>query len=167
MMSAQPNLADLRAAFSQALGVDAPIPEPALKAIAADPTYARRLFAARGAPQMLALMLDYPPEITRPPTIAAVVAGAASALAKWTQSGFAVVDEARLLRRLSACRTCPQLVEAASMLHRLAGVGTRDDRVCHLCGCTVERKARLPHENCPAPDPRDGTLSRWGENIAG
>lgn len=35
--------------------------------------------------------------------------------------------------------------------------------ICGLCGCVAAKKARLPHEACPGPDPRDPTQTRWGE----
>jgi hypothetical protein len=162
-MPAEPSLTDLRRAYAEALGLDEPIPEPALEAIAADPTYARRLFACRGSSQMLGLMLSRPPEVAQMPSVSAMAATAGAALVRWTQSGFTVVDDVQLSRRLSACSACPNLVAPASTLQKLVSVGTRDDRICRLCGCPVERKARLPHESCPAPDSDDPSLNRWGE----
>ena len=162
-MALEPTLTELRSAYGEALGLDQPIPEPALKAIAVDATYARRLFASRGASQMLALMLDRPPEITHAPSVAAMAASAASALARWTQSGFAVVDDVQLARRLGACHACPYLADPASLLQKMATIGSDNGKVCQLCGCPIERKTRLPSEACPAPDPANATLNRWGE----
>jgi hypothetical protein len=162
-MMADPSLPDLCHAYGQALGLDEPIPEPALRAIVADPTYARRLFACRNAPQMLALVLNYPPEAPPSPSIGTLAAHAAAALARWTRSGFATVDEAQVARRLAACRACPHLAGPGSALQILASTGTDEKRVCTLCGCGVERKARMATEKCPAPHPGNPALDRWGE----
>jgi hypothetical protein len=159
----EPSLADLRHAYAHALGLDEPIPEPALRAIVADPTYARRLFACRNAPQMMALVLNYPPEVPQSPGIGTLAASAAAALARWTRSGFATVDEAQLTRRLAACQACPHLAGPHSTLQKLANLRMAEKRVCKLCGCGVESKARMATEKCPAPHPGDDALSRWGE----
>lgn len=162
-MTIEQNAEALRRSYADLLGLDAPIPEPALWAIADDPTYARRLFACRSAPQVMSLMLDHPPQVSHAQANSDLVTTAATALARWAASGFATVDENQIAARLSACQACPHLTAARSPLQKLAGLAAPDSRICALCGCNVARKTRLATEHCPDQHPDHANLTRWGE----
>lgn len=105
---------------------------------------------------------------------AELAGGGLRELWKWAKTSFEPVDAATLHRRLEACRRCPEYVAApAALLHRLvergislAGEGIDDPRVCAHCGCFMAVKARLGSASCPAADPSDPSLTRWGEPCA-
>ena len=78
----------------------------------------------------------------------------AKSLAAWGATGFTHVDEAAFSRRVSACRSCPHAKQAPETLaYRLAGAGKADPSMCGLCGCPIQRKARMSTESCPGEHP--------------
>lgn len=159
------NVLALCQSFAELLGIDEAIPEDVLRAIADDPAYARRLFACRGSSEMLKMMLAHPPSIEAEATASPgrMIVNAAAALARWSGAGFARVSPERVEHRLAACRACPHLALPRGALQRLAGTAASDGRICALCGCVVSRKVSMATEQCPARDPEDATLTRWGE----
>jgi hypothetical protein len=155
----------LRREYAQLLGVEEPISEAVLWAMAEDPSYARRLFACRSAPQVMTLMLQNPPAPARAQSAAELIATASTALARWAGAGFAVLAEDEIERRLDACLACPNLSAPRSVLQKLAGLAAADGRVCGLCGCNVARKARMSTERCPGAAPDDASVNRWGQPL--
>jgi hypothetical protein len=173
-------VARTRAELAQWLGVEA-IPHAALVAALVHPGYRRRLDAARGSRTAVEALLARAPRL---PESAATMAGigpeeaagsadhgtrvllsrATLAVVRWGASGFAVSDEETRARRLAACAACPHLADAPERgVHRATRRLKAAAKVCGLCGCAVEAKVRLASEACPAADPADPALTRWGE----
>jgi len=61
----------------------------------------------------------------------------AASMARFAASGFKTVDEPLYQLRMSHCRSCEY----------------RKDSQCSLCRCFIDKKAWLPHEDCP--------IGRW------
>jgi hypothetical protein len=57
----------------------------------------------------------------------------ATSMAKWAASGFQTAPQEVYDARLAAC----------------AGCKYHEPPRCTLCGCFTEKKAWLPHEDCP------------------
>jgi hypothetical protein len=96
------------------------------------------------------------------PASAVLAVRAAGALVRWGQAGFRRVDAETFESRRSACLQCPHLRSPGNQLaYKVMADPVK--RVCGLCGCCVERKARLRTEECPAPHPSEPALTRWGE----
>jgi hypothetical protein len=93
-------------------------------------------------------------------------AKASGALVKWAKAGFTEVDKLVYNKRIAACAVCPHLrkpsAKAVYLVSKLAG---GKQAVCGLCGCVASRKAKLPSETCPAKDPLNPEINRWGEPI--
>lgn len=157
-----------RAELGAILGLEAPVEERVLVAAVNHPSYASNLLVARGAPDMLAMLLASPPAPSPqpPPTTADLLRHGAEALARWAATGFTTVDPETKRRRLEACEACPHLKSPASqhaLLRSLAGTAAGRRNVCSLCGCPVPRKASMASETCPAPHPTEPGLNRWSE----
>lgn len=89
---------------------------------------------------------------------------ASRSLLRWAAGSFKLVDDEQYERRISACNACEHLrVPAGNLVHKLLRAADPASKVCGLCGCVTAKKARLPHESCPASDPSDPALTRWGE----
>lgn len=73
------------------------------------------------------------------PNFVGMAVSAALAMARFTASGFKTVPAPTHEARLKQCTDC---------VHR---DGTR----CKLCGCFTDKKAWLPHEDCP--------IGKWPE----
>ncbi|MGC5698870.1 hypothetical protein J4P02_01570 [Pseudomonas sp. NFXW11] len=134
--------------------------------------YARNLLICRRTPAFLDNLLANPvrpPPATEPEpkleqSAVALMKQASGALARWGSVGFSVVDDGLLEQRLGACLACPNLRpsdDAASALHRLLKTRAR----CALCGCDVEKKARMSSEHCPGADPQRPDHNRWGQPL--
>jgi hypothetical protein len=166
--------------FADILGVDRELPPAVLRRAMLDSNFAHRLLVSRRAPGFLNALIEdpanarfSPPDFPMPDVPAGEAASAsnvellgraARSLAKWAAAGFTHADEATRSRRLAACQACPHAVrEPQQFAYRLAGGGSRDTGVCGLCGCPVARKARMSTEACPAADPEQPGLTRWGE----
>lgn len=67
------------------------------------------------------------------PTLLGMAASMTRSMAKFAASGFKTVDEATHQVRTEQCLGCAH--------HN----GSR----CQVCGCFFDKKARLPHEDCP------------------
>lgn len=68
-----------------------------------------------------------------PPTTAAMAASFVGSMAEWAKGGFQVVPAATHQVRLAACQECSY----------------HEAPRCTLCGCFTDKKAWLPHEDCP------------------
>ena len=160
-----------RAALAALLNLPQPVDADVLISAIEDPDYARNLIVSRNTPAFLQHLLSHPPKRAdrspaQPsgelPSDAALVAKAAKSLWAWAKSGMEMVSDEIYQQRLSACSVCPHHVEPPQrMVYKLAGASGRT--VCDLCGCVTARKARLPHETCPAEDPQRPGVSRWAE----
>jgi hypothetical protein len=80
--------------------------------------------------------LESPPRPT-PSSLVGAAASFASSMAHFVASGFKTVDEPLHELRMSQCSPCEY----------------RRDTQCSLCRCFIEKKAWLPHEDCP--------IGRW------
>jgi hypothetical protein len=99
---------------------------------------------------------------------ASLVLQASRSLLRWAAGSFKVVDDDHYARRMAACGSCEHLrAPAGNLVHDIVRAIDPAARVCGLCGCVAAKKARLPHESCPAADPHDTTVTRWGEPRAG
>jgi Family of unknown function (DUF6171) len=57
-----------------------------------------------------------------------------SSAVQFAASGFKVLPDEDVKKRLDVCESCDQLTP---------------DRRCSICRCFVDAKAKLPHESCP------------------
>jgi hypothetical protein len=177
-----------RADLAELLGLAEPVPADVLLSAVSDREYARNLLLCKDAPVMLNFLLASPPHRGAVATEAAAgqppvaeplavdhstgqLLGAASkSFWAWTKSGFAVVDEATYQRRYGTCLECPDLVEPPrKRIYQIIGAADAADssKVCQLCGCVASKKARLPHEGCPAEHAELAGMNRWGEPMVG
>ena len=180
--SSEPS-AELRAHLGDVLGIGRPVSAAVAAAIVTHQGYARYLMAAQGnLPVLEHLMASPPPsgrsavrfatvvpdtgaESTR--SAAALLMDASRSLLRWAGTAFQPVDDDIYERRLAACARCEHFVEPPDRLvYTIVTAGDRMAKVCALCGCVTSRKARMPHESCPAIDPYDPALTRWGEPAA-
>ncbi|TPG06368.1 hypothetical protein [Sphingomonas oligophenolica] len=158
------------------LGLDAPVALAVFARAVNDAAYARSLILCRENPAFRDFLLAQADGWVPPVEAAVADHGAIDLTAKailsfwaWTKSGFAMLDADAAAARFAACLACPHLGAAPDRLvFRLAGASSDADRhrVCGLCGCVAARKARLPHERCPGPDPDRAGLNRWGQPLA-
>lgn len=163
------------------LGLDAPVSQDVFETVIDNPTYATALFTARTAPVFRDHLLARPDSCERryerspePEEAAhasfsngALLAKAAKSFIAWGRSGFKTADDALYKARLAACNACEHhIVPERKLSYQLAAAltGTKADRkVCGLCGCVTEAKARLEDERCPGQDPKRPGFSRWGD----
>ena len=80
----------------------------------------------------------------KPPSMAKMLSNFVQASAKWLAKGAKIVKPEEYLDRLSACKTCPNLIP--------------EKMRCGLCGCFIEAKARMQTGTCPDKP------SRWDNN---
>ncbi|MCX4968005.1 hypothetical protein OHA98_25240 [Streptomyces sp. NBC_00654] len=123
-----------------------------LARISEDPLFLHHLELCKTDPELLNVLLG-PDTDSRPGTpdfgTTELLARAGAAVTRWAASGFKKVPDAVYLRRLDACRGCEHLaLPMRNALYRLTGSADRKT-VCGLCGCDVNRKARLATEKCP------------------
>ena len=76
---------------------------------------------------------DAAEEAPTPRSLIVAVAAFAASMARFAASGFKTVDEPLHQLRMSHCQPCQYRV----------------DSQCSLCRCFVDKKAWLPHEDCP------------------
>jgi hypothetical protein len=69
----------------------------------------------------------------RPATTWEMASSFSSSMAEWAAGGFQTVDQGRHDARLAMCQTCSY----------------HEAPRCVLCGCFTDKKAWLPHEDCP------------------
>jgi len=71
------------------------------------------------------------------PTLAGMAASFAGSMAKFAASGFKTTPPEIHAARVAECQPCKY----------------REGTRCKLCGCFVDKKAWMPHEDCP--------IGRW------
>lgn len=172
--------AEARQRFAQILGMTQELPAAVLHRAMMDSVFAHRLLVSRNAPNFLDALISDPnnakfaplpaeqslPEEEQPASSSTLtlLGRAAKSLAIWGATGFTHVDEEVFSRRLNACLSCPHLREAPQTLaYRLAGTGKDEPGACGLCGCPVQRKARMSTEACPGQHPGKPGYTRWDE----
>jgi hypothetical protein len=169
-VAAGESVEEQRRLLGELIGLDAPVSADVLLSAIEDREYARNLMLCKEAPPLREFLLANPPHRAEPEagehSTRALISEASRSFWAWTKSGFATVDEEQYERRFGTCLECPHLVDPPrKRVYRAigAGGGEEDNRVCDLCGCVASRKARLPHESCPAPHPELAGVSKWGE----
>jgi len=162
------------------LGYGAALPQAAATAAMVNPDYGRRLIAARGAPALLAHLIEFPPPTgasasrfafreriaaSAPENNSAqLLLDGGRSLLRWATTAFEPVDAATYERRLGACARCEHSREPPDkVVYAILQAVQPATKVCGLCGCVTVNKARIPHESCPAADPFDPAVTRWGE----
>lgn len=151
------------------LGLEAPVTSAVLIAAVQSEEYARNLLICRRTPAFLDTLLANPVGVPIQGEAPAqgtleLMKQASTALVSWSAVGFSVVESEVFEQRLGACVACPNLRPldgAASALHKL--MKTRAS--CALCGCDVEKKARMSSEHCPGEDPQHAGHNRWGQPL--
>ncbi|KVO99492.1 hypothetical protein WL21_02785 [Burkholderia ubonensis] len=168
------------------LGLDRPVSRQVFAAVIDNPTYATALFTSRRAPAFRDHLLDHPevcqrtaqkrsgetaPDETRQDlSSAALLIKAAKSFVAWGRSGFKTADDALYTARLAACDACPHHTKperkvAYQIAAALTG-GTANRKICGLCGCVTQNKARLADERCPGQNPNRPGFSRWGDPLS-
>ncbi len=153
------------------LGLPGPTSPDVLVSALTDQEYARNLLLCKDTPPLLDHLLANPPKQAPAEldhSTAELLTSAARSFWAWTKTGFALVDEATYQRRFGTCKQCPDLVEPPRMrVYQIIGAdgATDESKACAQCGCVASKKARLPHENCPAPHSDLVGMSRWCEPI--
>jgi hypothetical protein len=182
VVSGARTLEELCEGLGRLLGRTEPLPAAAVLRALEVPGYAADLMKSRLDPERLRLLLEDPLNQTflpigdsargpaSPPgetiSSAELFGRVTKAFLRWSETGFRSVDPGTLEGRLEACRRCENFVDPPDrMMYRLAKTLGEKGRICRLCGCFVARKARLPDEACPAPDPAREGWSRWGERL--
>jgi hypothetical protein len=128
--------------------------------------YARNLLTCRKEPAFLRILLDNPVaaspkmEETRARPVE-MLKTASVALARWSRVGFSTASEEVFEARLRACLGCPNIRQTSSSAAAHKLINTR--ATCGLCGCDVEKKARMNSERCPGRDPDAVGYNRWGQ----
>lgn len=174
-MNEVPDIADIKLAsiedgcrqLATLLGLGAPVAPGVLVAALQSEEYARNLLTCRRTPAFLAVLLDnpvrmQPQELHADQGTMALMKTASQALARWSKVGFSVVDDAVRERRLHACLVCPNL-RTSGAAQPLAFTAMQTHARCALCGCDVEKKARMASEMCPGEDPGVPGQNRWGQ----
>lgn len=176
LIEATGSVDEQRERLARLLGLEEPVSVDVLTSAIGDREYARNLMLCKDAPALRDFLLQNPPRRQDPGggeskghSTRELVASAAQSFWSWTRSGFAVVDEERFEQRFAACLECPNLVEPPSKrVYKLIGATGADpkSKICALCGCVASKKARLPHETCPAPHASVDGMNKWGEPLA-
>ena len=163
----------LRIEFGQYLGAGEAVPSPVLKRALEDLKFYQYLLLSRNEPAYLQALFNDPQnktydtaKSTSRKSNVELVFKAATALLKWSKSGFKPVEEAEFNRRFQACRNCEYLVAPPDqMVYKIKFSKDVDLRICSQCGCVASRKARLPDEQCPVPDPLNPMLNKWAQPV--
>lgn len=148
------------------LGLDDPVSPDVLISALRSEEYARNLLTCRGVPDFMNSLLENPtctftPALAQSAKNSDLLKSAAVALVKWSKVGFSVASDEVVEARLRACLACPDLQrrENKAMLYKILGTAA----VCGLCGCDVEKKARMNSERCSGQAFDDPTKNRWGQ----
>jgi hypothetical protein len=148
------------------LCLDAPVVPEVARAALVDSDYLDKILAARATSETLAPLLASPPAPAEPPGgNTRMLMQLGRAVLAWGRSAFATVDDATYAARLAACDACEHVRPAPeAVLYRVALLG-KEGRMCGVCGCVVDRKARMATESCPAEAPHNPGQNRWGQPI--
>lgn len=159
--------ASLSKMLAAALEWPTELPEEIVHRAANDRFFLHQLIGNRQSPEVIAALIGPAADSSRPwrtpPSSPEMMLRASKALLRWARAGFGTVDRETFERRQAACRACPNLTAPGDRIVHKLFPGRTDNRVCDLCGCAIERKAQLPTEDCPAPDPRNPSLTRWAD----
>ncbi len=163
--------------FGELLELGKPVNPQVMFSAIHDDEYARNLVANRRRPFYLNKLLNNPPDVSskhKPEhhhSSRELITNAASALIKWSKSGFMKVDESVLEVRENACLSCPHMVDPDMFIQRIIPsksisnkIGERTgNHVCDLCGCHIGKKIKLVTEACPDRHPVKDGFTRWNE----
>lgn len=154
--------------LGRVLGLDEPVSPAVLMSALSSEEYARNLLTCRKEPAFLQALLDNPIRTTakmEQTTARSVemLRTASIALARWSKVGFSVASEDVFEARLRACLACPDVRQTSSDGAAYKLMKTR--ATCGLCGCDVEKKARMTSERCPGRDAKAAGYNRWGQPI--
>jgi len=95
-----------------------------------------------------------------------IVAKGLAAFWKWAKTGFELAEPAQYEARINACTNCEYYRDAPDMpIYRLVSKVTKSNKICGVCGCMVEKKARIISGTCPAAHQAQPGLSRWEEPL--
>ena len=174
-------IGEARNRLGEVLELDQPASTAVTLRVLADSTFAEKLVAVRKFPnwrdQILAdptnsafEPMDQPAEDegnARPvASTVALIKKSSVALLRWGAAGFQKTDPITVKTRRAACLRCDQLVDSPnSFPYQVAQkvfTGS-DQRICAACGCVAAKKILMATEACPLTDPKEPTLTRWGE----
>lgn len=151
--------AELRSALAKVLAVAEDfVPWSAVQKASLDPLFLHHLFISRGDEFLLSMLFaEASSSNSGKNSQPSLARSAVSATLKWIAAGLPFVTDEVFRRRINACENCPNRKQAPrkavySML------GTKF--VCGLCGCDIEKKARLATEVCPDSTFNNST-GRW------
>ena len=153
--------------FGEILGLGEPVAESVLAAAIENPTYATNLLVCRGRPDLLTKLLSKPPRRREAAemTSGELMRKGVEALWRWGRTGFSVVEDAALQRRLAACETCPNLSSPPAdkkLLYVLAGSLEASSR-CAGAAAASSPARRASRAIRPDPHPELAGVSRWSE----
>lgn len=93
-----------------------------------------------------------------------IISNGLTAFWNWAKTGFGVTGPEQYEARLAVCGGCNHYKDAPpTKLYRIGGKLVKTPKICGLCGCLMEKKARLASENCPAPHDEIKGVSKWNE----
>jgi len=155
--------------LGRVLGLNKPVTPEVLYGALSDDTYANNLLACREAPKFLEVLLNNPPTQTAKNTehseyeVGDLLARASKALFKWAKTGFLIAKEDVISKRLTGCMKCPNMtsLQCGNGMYKIL----KTNAICKLCGCDVEKKARINSERCPEEDPGHQGYNRWGQSM--
>jgi hypothetical protein len=165
---------EMRKEFAAMLGWEEPLPPHVFQKAMADEKYAQYLLSARNNPRYLRILFGLPPD-TQPPaqppprqqplSNRQLITNAATALLRWSTTGFSLVDQPTYATRTGACTGCSHLQQHPDTLLYKFRLSRQDTRICGICGCVASLKARLSSESCPMEDPENPGFTFWKEAI--
>ena len=145
------------------------IPDELIESAAVDPLLAHHLQMIDGNDDMLQLLTGSKTnsaDLTDKTSKELVFSGLKT-LIKWGNSGFKSISEGQFQKRWKTCQACPNLKDPGNQFvygaaKRILKPGS-DQRVCGLCGCIAQQKAKIITENCPDESLTKPGYSRWNE----
>lgn len=162
-----------REKVGELLGLTDAVPSAVLRRIIDDRKFAAYLVNSRHSPELLQMLFDAPQTraYEEPADVEHIsdfdlVRKASTSFLEWARAGAPRIDPDVFERRFSACEGCEFLAESPNrLIYRVRLRRGSDTRVCSKCGCPAAAKARRPTERCPATDPANPALTRWGEPV--
>lgn len=136
------------------------LPTKVIEKAAIDPLFLHHLISCKSDSFMLTILFKECESITDSLSSqlsnSELLKGAISSTIKWLSSGARFVSTEEYEERINTCMECPNKSSpSTSPLYAL--LNTR--YICGLCGCDIERKAKLTTESCPDSDYSSG--GRW------
>jgi len=98
-----------------------------------------------------------------------IIGNGVAAFWNWAKAGFGLVGPEQYEARLSVCLKCDHYADAPDkQIYKLVGkLSENNKKICTVCGCVAEKKARVITGACPAPHPEKEGLTKWEEPIGG